>query len=234
MTQHSQRIDQLVNRLRCLNGLQLDEVEKTISKLEAVNATRRVKAGAGRTRTDSRDWPHAPVHRLTGKGTFIVTAGTYLKQHFFREADLLDFLQAELIARASQYQWQIEAWAIFSNHYHFVGHALEDAESLKPFLTHLHADTAREINRRDGVRDRQVWFNFWDTQLTFEKSYLARLNYVHQNAVKHGLVPVANQYRWCSAGWFERTASPSQVATIYGFKTDKVNVIDDFEVFGVR
>jgi putative transposase len=29
-------------------------------------------------------------------------------------------------------------------------------------------------------------YNFWETKLTFEKSYLARLNYVHQNAVKHG------------------------------------------------
>jgi hypothetical protein len=31
--------------------------------------------------------------------------------------------------------------------------------------------------------------------LTFEKSWLARLNYVHHNAVKHGLVPLANPAR---------------------------------------
>ena len=47
-------------------------------------------------------------------------------------------------------------------------------------------------------------------------------------AVKHGLVPVANQYRWCSAAWFERTASPAQVKTIYRFKIDRVQVDDDF------
>ena len=51
----------------------------------------------------------------------------------------------------------------------------------------LHEDTAEEINRCDGTANRTVWFNFWDTKLTFETSYLARLNYVHQNAVKHGL-----------------------------------------------
>jgi hypothetical protein len=39
-----------------------------------------------------------------------------------------------------------------------------------------------------------------------EKSWLARLNYVHQNAVKHGLVPIAHQYPWCSAPWFETNA----------------------------
>jgi len=63
----------------------------------------------------------------------------------------------------------------------------------------------------------------------YEKSYLARLNYVHQNAVKHGLVSVANQYPWCSAAWFERTATRAQVRTIYSFKTDRVTVQDEFE-----
>jgi len=55
------------------------------------------------------------------------------------------------------------------------------------------------------------------------------LNYVHQNPVKHGLVPVANQYRWCSAAWFERTASTAQVKSIYRFKVDQVRVRDDFD-----
>lgn len=182
----------------------------------------------------SRDWPRAPIHRLEGKGTFIVTAGTLHKEHFFRDAESLDFLESELLHKAKEYGWDLEAWAVFSNHYHFVGHALEDAESLRPFLSHLHTESAREVNRRDGCPQRQVWFNFWETKLTFEKSYFARLNYVHQNARKHGLVPVANQYRWCSAAWFERTATPAQVKTVYSFKTDRVKVIDDFDVLNVQ
>ena len=64
--------------------------------------------------------------------------------------------------------------------------------------------------------------------MTYQRSYLARLNYVHQNPVKHGLVPVANQYRWCSAAWFERTSSTAQVKSIYRFKVDQVRVQDDF------
>ena len=78
------------------------------------------------------------------------------------------------------------------------------------------------------VPGRDVWFNFWDAKLTHQYSYLARLNYVHQNAVKHGLVKVASQYPWCSAAWFERVASAAQVKTIYGLKTDRVNVHGDF------
>ena len=74
-----------------------------------------------------------------------------------------------------------------------------------------------------------MWFNYRETRITYEKSYLARLNYVHQNAVKHGLVPVANQYPWCSARWFERTFSPAMAKSIYRFKADRLKVPDDFE-----
>ena len=75
-----------------------------------------------------------------------------------------------------------------------------------------------------------MWFNFRDTKLTIQHSYLARLNYVHQNAVKHRLVPAANLYPWCSARWFERTATLAQIKTIYRFKTGQLNVPDDFEI----
>src|SRR5258708_5157253 len=75
----------------------------------------------------------------------------------------------------------------------------------------------------------KVWYNFRETRLTYQQSYLARLNYVHLNPVKHRLVPVANQYPWCSARWFERTASPAMTKSIYRFKTDRLQIPDDFE-----
>ncbi len=86
------------------------------------------------------------------------------------------------------------------------------------------------MNRRDTAPGRQVWHNYRETKLTYERSYLCRLAYVHQNAVHHRLVPVASQYRWCSAAWFERTATNAQVNTIYGLKLDRIHVPDDFDV----
>ncbi|MBM3846103.1 MAG: hypothetical protein FJ405_07455 [Verrucomicrobia bacterium] len=176
-------------------------------------------------------WPHTPTHRLATCGTYFVTASTYLKVHHFRSADRLRVLHRGLLTVARDYGWQVEAWAVFSNHYHFVAHSPSDkptAESLSLMLKTLHAKTSGWVNRLDNARERQVWFNFRETRLTYLKSYLARLSYTHQNPVRHGLVPVANQYPWCSAAWFERTASPAQVKTIYGFKTEKLSVLDDF------
>ena len=108
--------------------------------------------------------------------------------------------------------------------------AAADASSLSDMLSLLHVKTAEWVNKLDQSPSRQVWFNFRETKLTHQRSYLARLNYVHQNAVKHGLVPVACQYPWCSAAWFERMASAAMVKSIYRFKTDRISVADEFEV----
>jgi putative transposase len=140
-------------------------------------------------------------------------------------------LQRGLLSATRDFSWNLEAWAVFSNHYHFVAHApidSQDARSLSQMLGMLHTRTAEWINQLDSTPGRNLWHNFWDTKLTYQKSYLARLNYVHQNAVKHGLVPVANQYRWCSARWFEQIASPAIVRSIYRFKIDRLSVRDSF------
>ncbi len=179
---------------------------------------------------DGKDWPHAPIHRLDGSGIFMVTSATLYKKHLFNSPVKLSLLESHLLKLAKDYAWQLEAWAVFPNHYHVVVRSQPETQpdSLPKLLKHLHNKTAIELNRLDGVTGRNVWYNFWDTKLTYEKSYLARLNYVHQNPVKHGLVAVASQYEWCSAAWFERMATPAQVKTIYSFQTDQVKVYDDY------
>ena len=175
------------------------------------------------------DWPHAPVHRLSEAGAYIVTASTYGKQHFFEGKERLALLQDALLALARRYGWRLQAWAVFSNHYHFVATTDHAPANLPKFLGHLHTVTATGANRLDAQPGRKVWFQYWDTLITFERSYLARLNYVHNNPVKHGIVSVARSYPWCSAGWFERTADKSFFTVVTSFKTDRVNVTDDFD-----
>jgi putative transposase len=169
---------------------------------------------------------------LSTRGTYFVTAATYLKQHHFRGAERLKVLHRGLLTVASDYGWVFEAWAVFSNHYHFVGHSPSEApgaSNLSDMLSVLHVKTADWVNKLDGAPGRQVWFNYRETRLTYQKSYLARLNYVHQNAVNHGLTPLANQYPWCSARWFESHASEAMVKSIYRFKTDRLQTPDEFE-----
>ena len=173
------------------------------------------------------DWPHAPPHRFADAGTYFVTGATLHKQHFYRTAAARDQLQEQLFSLTERHGCALQAWALFSNHYHLVVQN-QHAESIRTMVARFHSEAARGINEQDGVRGRKVWFQFWDTQLTYENSWLARLRYTHENAVHHGVVADARQYRWCSASWFERTAKPSLVETVARFKIDRVNVYDEF------
>ncbi len=159
----------------------------------------------------------------------MVTASTLDKVHHFRGSHRLAVLHRGLLRVAQDFGWQLEAWAVFSNHYHFIAHSPPDASNLPDMLSVLHVKTAGWINKLERTPGRQVWFNFWETALTHQRSYLARLNYVHQNPVRHGFVEVARDYPWCSASWFEREASPAMVKAIYRFKIDRIAVRDDYE-----
>src|SRR4030095_12453406 len=96
--------------------------------------------------TRKTPWPHAPVHKLSSRGTYFLTAGTYLKEHFFQSADRLRVLHRGLLTVARDAGCQLEAWAVFSNHYHFVAHSPDtedDAEGLSRMLSLLHEKTAK-------------------------------------------------------------------------------------------
>ncbi len=174
------------------------------------------------------DWPHSPVHRLAEDGAYMVTAGTYDRVALFKGGDRLTLLRDELHAAARKRGWRLQAWAVMANHYHVVALSPEDAGALRDVLQELHSVTARKLNAMDRVSGRKVWYQYWDTRITYAKSYFARLRYVHENPVKHGLVQDATKYPWCSAGWFEREGDPVLVKTVQSFKIDRVRVKDDF------
>ena len=115
-----------------------------------------------------------------------------------------------------------------SNHYHFVAQSPEDPGSLNPLLSAVHKWSARELNVLDDTPQRKVWHNYWDSHITHQTSWFARLRYVHQNPVHHGVVDNASNYRWCSQAWLEHNSTPAFINTLARFKTDKLNVHDPF------
>jgi putative transposase len=93
-------------------------------------------------------WPHAPVHHLRQQGTYFVTGSTYQKAHRFRGAPRLQVLQRALLILARDFGWQLEAWAIFSNHYHFVGHSPPEAATAEnlPAIEQLRENLGKLIH----------------------------------------------------------------------------------------
>jgi putative transposase len=169
------------------------------------------------------DWPHAPIHRVDSDGVYFITTGTYKKQHFLRGR--LEAFQGLFFHLAKKHAIELRAWAFFTNHYHFIG----EGSAIRQFISRLHSINALELNKTDNTPGRKIWFQYWDKQLTFQRSYLARLKYVHENAVHHGLVLNAENYRWCSAGWFREHAGDALTKAVRSFPIDQLRVPDDFE-----
>ena len=86
----------------------------------------------------------------------MVTAATLHKENLFADAGKLTLLEHGLLSLAKKYQWQIEAWAVFTNHYHFVAHSPAEggAKSLREIISVLHMKTATWINRLDKTPGR--------------------------------------------------------------------------------
>lgn len=177
---------------------------------------------------DTSYWPHAPLHRFSEQGVYMVTAGIYQKQFLLNSPEKLTLVQDMLFKYALQFGWQLQAWAIMGNHYHFIAGSPDVASSLSQFVSRLHEYSAKKMNRLDETPGRKVWHNFWDSRITHQTSYLARLRYVHQNPVHHGAIENASNYKWCSQSWFERNAERSFINTLARFKTDRISVQDDF------
>jgi putative transposase len=183
-----------------------------------------------------REWPHAPPHRWNPGATYIITGATLAKAHFIKSASHLSAVRNCLFELAEQRAWTLHAWAILINHYHFIADApehLAEADEKKAmisgFIRGLHSKAAIAVNKLDGVSGRRVFYEYWDAELTYQESYFARLHYVHANPEKHGVVTRAEDYPWCSMSWFKTQGRPSFVKSILSFKTDDLNVEDDFE-----
>ncbi|MCA9222015.1 MAG: transposase [Planctomycetales bacterium] len=185
---------------------------------------------SGQTAKGTLDWPHAPPHRLSEAGVYFLTARARDQQQLLADDAMKDWFEAKLFDLAAEFGWRLEAWCVLSNHYHFVAHSpvgVESAESLSAMIRKLHSLATKELNRRDMTPGRtRLWQNFRETHLTFQKSYLARLNYVHQNAAHHGLVRVGSDWKWCSARKFKESVTPAWLKTIASFKYDEIAAED--------
>jgi len=175
-----------------------------------------------------KQWPHAPVHFTNECGAYMVTAATYYKQPIFRSEKKLQFLHDTLLYKTAEAGWSLHAWAVFPNHYHFIATSPDHPENLTVLIKSIHGITSKHVNDEDGSKGRTVWFQYWDSRISYQKSYYARLNYVHNNPVHHGVVDNALKYKWCSAAWFEKTFDVSFQKKVSSFKKNRIKVPDDF------
>lgn len=174
-------------------------------------------------------YPHNPPHYFVPNAMYFVTGSTLHKKHLLSDDEHKSVVLGILLERTAHWGWDMEAWSILGNHYHFVSHAPEDALTLYHLIRQFHSKSAVALNKLDNVTGRKVWYNYWDTCITHENSYLARIRYIHLNPVKHGLVENAEDYPFCSYKWFLEKADLDLQKKVMNQPIDRVDIEDDFD-----
>ncbi len=90
---------------------------------------------AGDSAKGTLDWPHAPPHRLAEAGVYFLTSRAQEQRHLLADDAMKDWFQACLFTLTREFGWTLEAWAVLSNHCHFVACSpAGSAESLGPMV----------------------------------------------------------------------------------------------------
>jgi putative transposase len=172
---------------------------------------------------------HNPPHYFVPNAMYIVTGAILYNKRLLTDDKRKALVLEILLERCTHWKWELEAWAILENHYHFIARSPEDALTLEILIRQIHSKSAVVLNKLDKTLGRKVWHNYWDTCITLETSYYARLHYVHLNPVKHGLVESAEDYPFCSYRWFLEKADNDFRDAVMNQPIDRVDVVDDFD-----
>lgn len=83
-------------------------------------------------------------------------------------------------------------------------------------------------NNPEAARLAKIFNNYWDSCISYERFYYARLNYIYYNPVKHGYTQRAEDYKWGSfyIRCREDRAYVENLRKVFPF--DAVNIEDDY------
>ena len=159
---------------------------------------------------------HSPPHRYNeGRQHYHITAACYEhRPHIgFSEARMDDFTAAwlEVLQAATT---EVSAWCVLPNHYHALIEAPLIAKVLFE-LGRLHGRLSREWNQEEGTRGRQNFHRAAERTIRSDGHYMATLNYVHHNPVRHGYVEKWTDWLWSSAGAFIERVGRDEAAAIW-------------------
>lgn len=192
-----------------------------------------------------KTYKHNPPHLFRSNAKYFITGSTYQKVPYLRSDRAKQRLLKSLFKGFTDYDWKIEDWVILNNHYHLMVEAPSNAETLSKIIRDTHKFTAlwikkninleskeyMECSDRVGTLHNKIFHNYWDTCITYENSYYARLNYIWSNPVKHGYVEDAAKWKFGSYYYRQQNSEDNTRKLnkiIKNYLCDEVNVNDMF------
>jgi putative transposase len=175
-------------------------------------------------------YAHNPPHLFRSNAKYFVTGSTYLKKHFLVSEKSKTRLLDSIKQSCEKYGWVLEDWVILDNHYHLMLNAPDRVDTLGAMFKEIHKFTAMWLkeNFTELKEEKKIFYNYWDSCITFEKSYFTRLNYIYYNPVRHGYIEEAGDYLGGSYRLRLQTEPDHLNQMKEKYPWDKIKVKDNF------
>jgi putative transposase len=148
---------------------------------------------------DNHPW-HSPQHIQPEEGSrFIITAACYEHKTIIGDSpERMNTFEDELLNYIKRFTEKIYAWVILPNHYHLLVHT-EDILHLLKKLYQFHGRTSFYWNKENNQHGRRIWCNVLERTIKSDKHFMAAINYIHHNPIKHGYVKKWTEWPYSSA-----------------------------------
>ena len=173
-----------------------------------------------------KTYQHNPPHLFKENAKYFITGSTLNRIRYFDTDPTKEKVIHYMFTSFNHFNWTIEDWVLLENHYHIVADAPENPETLSRMINNFHRFSGLWIKKHKNiVGESQIWFNYWDSCITYESSYFSRIHYIWQNPVKHGYVESPEQWKFGSYFYRDRKET-EEISRQY--PCDKIKIKDDF------
>jgi REP element-mobilizing transposase RayT len=98
---------------------------------------------------------HIPFHLYLDDKIYFVTSSTLDKIRFFNTDTKKEIIKDRLKTSTEKYNIRIYAWAILSNHYHFL-FQVKKSQNLSDFIGYINGGSSFELNSLENKKGRQI------------------------------------------------------------------------------
>lgn len=177
-----------------------------------------------------KKYKHNPPHLFIPDAKYFITGATYQRKHFLINDESKIALINSIIKGFTDKNWVVEDWVILNNHYHLMVNSSKDTSQLNKIIKDILRFNSLWIKKNFSKfkNEEVLWYNYWDTCITYESSYYSRLNYIWYNPVKHNYV--RNPEDWTHGSFYFRIKEEGEKVNFIHEKypCDKLKLYDNY------
>ncbi len=164
------------------------------------------------------------VHRLrTTDRIFFIVSNLRLQRHPFEDSELDLLIEVFKIVRA-RLEFLLCGYVLMPDHWHALIWPPFPL-SISKVLQELKKLATYRINHFRGIRGALWQHQFWDRFVRSRREFNERLEYMHFNPVRKGLVEKPEEWRWSS---YNNFSLDKEVVAACPIQIDYVDLSDDY------